>query len=71
MKPGSVDPFVPLAFKPADRFRPQEHWRGPDGRLCVVKPAPVAGHVFLVDVRSGRHELVPERAVVGFRRGRG
>jgi len=65
-----ADPFTgtPVALR-ADRFRAGEFWRGPDGLLYLVKPAPVPGHVFLVAVRSGRHDLVNEMAVWGFQRG--
>lgn len=66
-----ADPFTGSTARPADRFRVGEFWRGPGGRLHVVRLSPVPGHVFLVDVRSGRHDLVPEQAVMGFRRGRG
>lgn len=65
-----ADPFTgaPVALR-ADRFRAGEFWRRPDGSLYVVKAAPVPGHVFLVEVRTGRHDLVSELAVRGFRRG--
>ena len=65
-----ADPFTgaTVALR-ADRFRAGEFWRGPDGLLYVVKAAPVPGHVFLVAVRSGRHDLVSELAVRGFQRG--
>ena len=60
--------FSNLSETPPDRFRVGDLWRGPDGRLCQVRPAPVAGHVYVVRLSDGHHALLPGTQVLGYRR---
>lgn len=64
-------PFTGIAAPRADRFRPGDFWRGPDGELYVVRILRnLPSHACLKPVRGGAHALLHRDSVVGFTRTR-
>jgi hypothetical protein len=63
--------FTPDTAPRADRFRPGDFWRGPDGELYSVRSMRhLPLHVCLKPVTGGAHALLRRDSVAGFTRTR-
>jgi len=64
-----VTTFTGAGIPRADRFRPGDFWRGPDGELYAVRALrSLPLHACLRPVKGGAHALLRRDSVVGFTR---